>query len=85
MIIFENNKSLLQRGTGCQKNHARISKKALITATAPAPSVQGDTGILELGWKTTPASKNLELALGLEAYTGKQQGIGANASILWHF
>ena len=55
------------------------------SATAPAPSVQGDTGILELGWKTTPASKNLELALGLEAYTGKQQGIGANASILWHF
>ncbi|MGM9581508.1 MAG: autotransporter outer membrane beta-barrel domain-containing protein [Anaerovibrio sp.] len=55
------------------------------SATAPAPSVQGDTGILELGWKTAPASKNLELALGLEAYTGKQQGIGANASILWHF
>ncbi|MGM9540843.1 autotransporter outer membrane beta-barrel domain-containing protein, partial [Anaerovibrio sp.] len=53
--------------------------------TAPSPGVKGDTGILELGWKTVSANKKLEASLGLEGYAGKQQGIGANASLMWHF
>ena len=67
-------------GTANATIHAGI-----YAASVPSPSVKGDTGILELGWNTTPANNNLELSLGLEACTGKQQGIGVNASILWHF
>lgn len=57
-----------------------------ISSSAPAPSVKGETGILELGWKINPTdASRFEMDLGLTGYTGKQKGVGANVNFLWHF
>lgn len=57
-----------------------------ISSSAPAPSVKGETGILELGWKINPTdTSRFEMDLGLTGYTGKQKGVGANVNFLWHF
>lgn len=57
-----------------------------ISSSAPAPSVKGETGILELGWKINPTDiSRFEMDLGLTGYTGKQKGVGANVNFLWHF
>jgi len=55
------------------------------TNEAPAPSVKGDTGILELGWKVKPGKGNFETGLGFTGSVGKQEGIGFNASFQWNF
>lgn len=57
-----------------------------ISSSAPAPSVKGETGILELGWKINPTdTSRFEMDLGLTGCTGKQKGVGANVNFLWHF
>lgn len=53
-------------------------------ASAPAPSVKGNTGIFELGWNTN-ASKNLTLGLGMTGSVGKQKGVGLNLNLDFKF
>lgn len=53
--------------------------------TAPAPSVRGETGIFELGWKVKPVKGNIETNLGLVGSIGKQKGLGFNAQVQWNF
>ena len=51
---------------------------------APAPSLKGNTGIMELGWKVN-ANKNLDLDLGATGYTGKQKGTSLNLALNFKF
>lgn len=52
--------------------------------STPSPSIKGDTGILELGWKMK-GEGNFETDLGVIGSVGKQRGIGLNARFSWAF
>ena len=53
--------------------------------TAPAPSMEGETGIAELGIKLRSSSGHFETNLGLTGAFGKQSGVGFNAQFQWNF
>ena len=54
-----------------------IVATTLGSASAPAPSMKGDTGIMELGWRVNNSDK-FELGLGVNVSVGKQKGVGFN-------
>jgi hypothetical protein len=66
-----------------------FSGKARATAygrDTPAPSLQGDTGVFELGFDLKPRTDGpLIMGLGLQAYTGIRQGFGGTAQLTWVF
>lgn len=52
----------------------------------PSPSLQGSSGMAEIGWKIKPsAGSNLSADLGLQGWFGKKQGVGVNAMLNWNF
>ena len=53
-------------------------------ASAPAPSMKGDTGIMELGWRVNNSDK-FEMGLGVNGSVGKQKGVGFNLSLNFSF
>ena len=61
-----------------------IVATTLGSASAPAPSMKGDTGIMELGWRVNNSDK-FELGLGVNGSVGKQKGIGFNLSLNFSF
>lgn len=61
-----------------------IVATALGSASAPAPSMKGDTGIMELGWRVNNYDK-FELGLGVNSSVGKQKGVGFNLSLNFSF
>ena len=61
-----------------------IVATTLGSASAPAPSMKGDTGIMELGWRVNN-SDNFELGLGVNGSVGKQKGVGFNLSLNFSF
>ena len=61
-----------------------IVATTLGSASAPAPSMKGDTGIMELGWRVNNSDK-FELGLGFNGSIGKQKGVGFNLSLNFSF
>ena len=61
-----------------------IVATTLGSASAPAPSMKGDTGIMELGWRVNNSDK-FELGLGVNGSVGKQKGVGFNLSFNFSF
>ena len=61
-----------------------IVATTLGSASAPAPSMKGDTGIMELGWRVNNPDK-FELGLGVNGSVGKQKGVGFNLSLNFSF
>ena len=61
-----------------------IVATTLGSASAPAPSMKGDTGIMELGWRINNSDK-FELGLGVNGSVGKQKGVGFNLSLNFSF
>lgn len=45
------------------------------SGSTPAPSIKGDTGIMELGWNSNTSDK-LELDLRVNGSVGKEKGLG---------
>ena len=50
----------------------------------PAPTMEGDTGVFDLGLSFTPAP-NLTVEAGLTGYAGMRQGIGGNVLVKYSF
>ncbi|MER1967595.1 autotransporter outer membrane beta-barrel domain-containing protein [Castellaniella sp. GW247-6E4] len=51
-----------------------------------APSLKGDTGIFELGLEIAPQeARALTVSLGVQAYTGKREGLGGSALLKYAF
>ena len=61
-----------------------IVATTLGSASAPAPSMKGDTGIMELCWRVNNSDK-FELGLGVNSSVGKQKGVGFNLSLNFSF
>ena len=61
-----------------------IVATTLGSASSPAPSMKGDTGIMELGWRVNNSDK-FELGLGVNGSVGKQKGVGFNLSLNFSF
>ena len=61
-----------------------IVATTLGSASAPAPSMKGDTGIMELGWRVNNSDK-FELGIGVNSSVGKQKGVGFNLSLNFSF
>ena len=61
-----------------------IVATTLGSASAPAPSMKGDTGIMELGWRVNNSDK-FELGLGVNGSVGKQKSVGFNLSLNFSF
>lgn len=49
-----------------------------------SPSLKGNTGIAELGFKYKPTN-NLTTSFGVEGYTGKREGLTGNLNIKYEF
>ena len=47
--------------------------------------LEGSTGIVSLGWTYQNEAKRLEFDLGVNGYTGKRQGVSAQAQAAWKF
>ena len=61
-----------------------IVATTLGSASTPAPSMKGDTGIMELGWRVNNSDK-FELGLGVNGSIGKQKGVGFHFSLNFSF
>ena len=57
----------------------------LYSIAVPAPTVKGETGILELGMKARMSDGKFESDLGFIGNIGKQKGMGFNAKFQWNF
>ena len=71
-------------GLAWQHEFSGTARATIDGAGTPAPTVKGNTGIMELGWKVN-ANKNLDLDLGATAYTGKQKGASLNLAMNFKF
>ena len=47
--------------------------------------LEGSTGIVSLGWTYQNEAKRFEFDLGVNGYTGKRQGVSAQAQAAWKF
>ena len=47
--------------------------------------LEGSTGIVSLGWTYQNEAKHFEFDLGVNGYTGKRQGVSAQAQAAWKF
>lgn len=53
---------------------------------APAPSLKGDSGLLEAGLTLTPVEgSGLSLDFGVQGHTGVRQGISGTALVRYEF
>lgn len=50
-----------------------------------ATDLEGSTGIASLGWTYQNEAKSFEFDLGVNGYTGKRQGVSAQAQAAWKF
>ena len=51
-----------------------------------APDMEGDTGIVELGFTLTPSgTERLLIDLGVQAYTGQREGVSGNVKLEYMF
>ena len=60
------------------------AKAAINGYSAPTPSLQGHSAIVEAGYKLN-AGKNLTLDFNLNGAKGKQRGIGGGIGAQWLF
>jgi hypothetical protein len=52
----------------------------------PSPSLEGDTGVFELGFDMKPkADGPLTVGLGVQGYTGMREGVSGTAKLMWVF
>ncbi|GHU08930.1 hypothetical protein AGMMS50225_08530 [Betaproteobacteria bacterium] len=50
-----------------------------------APTLKGDTALLELGLTLTPAEKGWSLDVGVQGYAGKREGVTGNVKAGYRF
>lgn len=54
--------------------------------SAPSPSLKGGSGMLEVGYQVKPTKTSpLTIDIGVNGWTGKQEGVGTNVSLNWKF
>lgn len=52
--------------------------------STPSPSIKGNSGMLELGFRTK-VSSNMVIDLNVNGWTGKQRGVNALLDMSWKF
>ena len=77
-------KSKAYAGLAWQYEFGGDAKAAINGCSAPAPSLQGHSAIVEAGYKLN-AGKNLTLDFNLNGAMGKQRGIGGGIGAQWLF
>lgn len=77
-------RSQLYVGLGWQYEFGGTARATIGDSAAPAPSLKGHSGLLELGYKVE-ADKNLTIDLNVSGWTGKQRGFTGGASFKWSF
>jgi hypothetical protein len=74
---------------GAAREHefdGRVNATAYNVYSIDAPSIKGDTAVMELGVKVTPSkTKHMSIDIGLQGYAGKREGITASARFNWLF
>lgn len=79
-----NDMSKLYAGLVWQYEFSGKAKATVDGDAAPAPSLKGNSGMLELGWKVE-ASKNMAIDLNMSGWTGKQRGVMGGVNMQWKF
>ena len=77
-------KSKAYAGLAWQYEFGGDAKAAINGYSAPTPSLQGHSAIVEAGYKLN-AGKNLTLDFNLNGAMGKQRGIGGGIGAQWLF
>ena len=79
-------KSSLYGGLAYQYEFNGDARATFNGTAAPAPSLKGSSGMLELGWQVKPDHDDrLTLDLGLTGWAGKQRGISGQLGATWKF
>ena len=81
--IVRDTKSLYA-GLAWQHEFSSTARATIDGMTTPAPSMKGDTGILELGVKVNEG-EHLGLDLGVTGSIGKKKGAGLSLNFNWKF
>ena len=53
--------------------------------SAPSPSLQGGSALLELGYRFAPQGSRLSYDLNLNGWQGKRKGVTGGVSVKWAF
>ena len=77
-------KSKAYAGLAWQYEFGGDAKAAINGYSAPTPSLQGHSAIVEAGYKLN-AGKNLTLDFNLNGAMGKHRGIGGGIGAQWMF
>ena len=80
-----NAKNSLYAGLAWQYEFDAEARATVKGIAAPSPSMQGHTGIMELGWKVQPSDAPMDVDLGFMGYTGKTKGVSLNLNLNWKF
>lgn len=79
-----NEESRLYAGLAWQYEFGGKAEAIVNSENAPAPTLKGHSGMLELGWQAE-LGKRLALDLNVSGWTGKQQGIISGLNLQWKF
>lgn len=74
-------------GLSWQHEFAGISRASVFAnsnrCSTPSPSIQGDTGILELGWKNNSADDKFNISFAVQGYIGRNEGVSFDCQLGW--
>jgi autotransporter-associated beta strand protein len=72
-------------GAAWEHEYGSKAKAKLHDYQLDTPELKGDTGIVEAGFSLTPAAHPLTLDIGLQAYTGKREGVTGSLRANYRF
>ncbi len=80
-----NEKNAFYGGLGYQYEFSGDARATYNGGSTPSPSVQGSSGLFELGWQVKPGKGPMAIDLGVTGWVGKQRGVTANLQACWTF
>lgn len=73
-------------GAAWEHEYDGVARATVYGLSTPSPSLKGDTGVFEIGFNAKPDAKSpLTLGLGMQAYTGKREGVSGTLDVSWAF
>jgi outer membrane autotransporter protein len=73
-------------GAAWEHEYDGKAKASIYGYKLDAPKLRGDTGMAEIGFHLTPTqNKALTLDIGVQAHTGKREGVTGSLQVKWAF
>src|SRR3546814_14933305 len=71
-------------GAAWDPEYDGVARATVYGLDTPSPSLQGDTGVFEVGVRIKPeAARAMTVALGVQGYGGRGDGVGGTVKVDW--